>query len=1090
MKSHKIFAPLAAITIAAVAAATGAVAAHSSPPTSPYSLADATKELVLPGKNEQAPRVQEKLSELLTTADGQPHPCAGRYLLYRAHVDPIYATTIGPNDELYLGAVAGNVPVWTEKTCVRLAPDAPTIDVTAAKAGQEVSRLAVPASPRYGFLGTPGTILWHASSTSYQDNRPIWAGVGGFEPGHEGPTAEQEAANLARIDQKFAGDVVYVDLVGFTGPENGEVELFADPAGSEIERLLSTRDDISTITIKRGQHGHFDWTFTKPGIYQLQFQVRAKLLAGGEEKSSVHTVTWLVGSDEEVGLPEGVTQTSPITYDVEAQRRDLGLPEIGPDEPWRSGVQLEEALPPAEFGPQRAPTGIGVLAGTGTLTLKAQLADTDLKILPHYQPVDGQVQDLSAVDGKIIIEVPDHQLAQFDQIPDWIRQTPGFGSNWYFFVPGGQDSRIGVQLVADGSQLPFAQIPGEAVHLCVTSFEGPPQRDDASEQYAFLRGPGANIATWQPAPFDCSAVAADKLDAQQPQQLPGLLFSHPGFYESYIDLYSHARGDLYPGDASLYFAVGNEAINQARAVFAEEHPELADQVTLLPERSKGEDTQIPGFQPANPVPAPEPGEEPDSAPEPSVDPDPAPEPGEDPVPAPEPSAEPVSPPPAPNPEPMQPAPAATNLPASIKMLATSGHFDLSAGLEQGVPVGFIKDDHHGVLVDPASVAFVVSDQLRFPMSALLGSDPQVLDFKAAATEFYSLPQVQSEAGPWPGFNTLALDYSQVLPASKPGGGVALQLTKCSGPGKVLATVSVFQQHSAVFSCGDLALQDLSYREPTHKHLAFLFSKPGVYQLEYTYSWRANTAAGELKQAVVPVTFVVGEQAFTAAKQQLGLGAVDAMLPDLNLNLDRAETVTSAEPLVPTGGSTQVVGQPPRANQPAPATPAPAGIRSERQTPTVKPQNPVAAPTITLRTTRPQAVRQQSTTKALTSTTRPSTPARAAVQPQRQQGSANTAGFSRAVPAVANAQSHSRPGTVLTTSRAGTPPLLAAQSSKPGAQTAAGADYGDPQVKAAAAGKDSTSMWLYWLGGLFGAAGLVLLAVKVGGWVLARRELMQ
>lgn len=280
------------------------------------------------------------------TRTDSTHICAGRTLLYQAHVDAIYATRNQGKMDVMI--VDGQVPRPADDICLRLAPDAD-------KNGKEISRFVVPDEKALSFLGKPGTILWNGpQSADWTDNwRPLWAGIGAFDPAHE-----------YEVPGNFEDKKVHFELVDFEGP--GEMEtFFASVGNSKITRILSTRDNIRKFSYTAGYHGHFSWTFTKPGIYKLNVQAHAKHTDTGEiEKSPVRTVTWLVGSDEEVGLPEGTTKgLREITETAEQQRDAVGLPaedESSEDQPSAPSPSNPDEAEPTPSNPDEtkpAPEG-------------------------------------------------------------------------------------------------------------------------------------------------------------------------------------------------------------------------------------------------------------------------------------------------------------------------------------------------------------------------------------------------------------------------------------------------------------------------------------------------------------------------------------------------------------------------------------------------------------------------------------------------------------------------------------------------------------------------------------------------------------
>lgn len=237
------------------------------------------------------------------------HVCAGRKLLYQAHVDALYGTYI--NDKLSTAVVDGQVVRPIDEVCLRLAPDADN-------EGVEVSRLVIPDDPSFSDLGAPGTIVWYAPRTVdfMNDWRPVWAGMGAFDPNHE-----------ITVPENFVDNKVTFDLVNFDGP--GDMSVFYEtPSMEKPEYSLRTgKNPVTSFDYEVGGHGHYDWTFTKAGIYRLTVQIKARTTDGKDLLGEPKDLVWLVGSDSEVGLPEGTTENlNPITTPAETLREEMGLP--------------------------------------------------------------------------------------------------------------------------------------------------------------------------------------------------------------------------------------------------------------------------------------------------------------------------------------------------------------------------------------------------------------------------------------------------------------------------------------------------------------------------------------------------------------------------------------------------------------------------------------------------------------------------------------------------------------------------------------------------------------------------------------------
>ncbi|WP_181997876.1 choice-of-anchor M domain-containing protein [Corynebacterium diphtheriae] len=249
-------------------------------------------------------------------ADGKEvaHPCVDRKIGYQGHFDALYGTYNYPvkdpesgSPKLELMAVDGQQVVPQESLCFRLPPDA-------GKDGEELSRIRIPDDEEFEFLGKPGDIVWYAPQNIPFANghRPIWAGIGAFDPHHEPKGKDSIPAHLDKN--------MYFELTKFSGP--GDVNVFfKNNSRKEVERIFSSNDEeLKTIEYEMGSHGHFNWTFSKPGIYELTWKAYVKNGPFKVESESVRQI-WLVGSDEEVGLPEGTTTnlnkiTKPLDKDT------------------------------------------------------------------------------------------------------------------------------------------------------------------------------------------------------------------------------------------------------------------------------------------------------------------------------------------------------------------------------------------------------------------------------------------------------------------------------------------------------------------------------------------------------------------------------------------------------------------------------------------------------------------------------------------------------------------------------------------------------------------------------------------------------
>lgn len=458
------------------------------------------------------------------------HPCAGRKLLYHSHNDALYGTY--KNDKLTVMAVDGQQVTDQEKVCFRLAPDADAD-------GNDVSTLTVPEDGSLDFLGEPGSTVWAApQSADWTDSwRPIWSGLGAFDPAHE----------AGEIPDNFVDDVMHFDLVDMDGP--GDVNVFFSSRVGDPERLFSSADeDMRTITYDVGGHGHFTWTFSQPGIYKMTWQGRAELDGGGTERSEPVTQYWLVGDDTTVGLPEGTTT-------------DLRTP--------NTTEETTTASPTTSAKPAPRPTSQHTSTAAPAPTSTGSAAAEDRRKLIEAGHMDMALVAEGASIGAVLIDDSDpHNQAKRESgsfifaVPDAARKTlPADASEAFpdtpeamWILPQAQEknlpwlgfstTRVAADALAQGSKVTVAM------------------RD--------VSGPG-RIYTWHE-DLRGLRVELDSGDASKQLEYPvnahdhqGFGFTEPGVYTATFTFAgTSASGEDFSEDLVATFAVGDEAVAAAR----------------------------------------------------------------------------------------------------------------------------------------------------------------------------------------------------------------------------------------------------------------------------------------------------------------------------------------------------------------------------------------------------------------------------------------------------------------------------------------------------------------------------------------------
>lgn len=518
---------------AALLALTGAPAAHA---------ADLTDTGHKPGNLGYG--VDLPADTTYDTAEGtrETHPCAGRKLLYQSHNDALYGTRINGAD-LAVMAVDGQHVVPMDTVCFRLAPDAKSD-------GTEASRMVI--TDELSFLGNPGDIVWIApQAVNFLESwRPLWSGLGAFDPAHEAEGA---------VPTNFKDNVIHFDMVDYQGP--GDMQIFFHHNFRGPQRYFDSSDPgLHSFSYRVGGHGHFNWTFTEPGIYSVQWQLRAELDDGTTEKSAPVTQYWLVGDDPTVGLKQGTTTNlNPITDPLEPAAADTpaeapvetpaeppaGTPAETPDE-----TPVKEPVVTPRGGSCALATRPSTFIGAGHLDLA--LVEEDGEFGARLNDDSDPNAPVWRDSGSFLLEVGDTALTE---IPDTMRGT---------FL--GEFPRLWVLPQAQDQELPWpgfstthvnrdAVEPGADITLSMEDVEGP---GDLVIWHELISGPAKR--------FDSRDASAAMTYGTGAHDHLAFGFSEPGLYAATF-VYTGMKADGTPFREKIRssFAVGNDAINEARA---------------------------------------------------------------------------------------------------------------------------------------------------------------------------------------------------------------------------------------------------------------------------------------------------------------------------------------------------------------------------------------------------------------------------------------------------------------------------------------------------------------------------------------------
>ena len=610
--------------------------------------------------------------------DGRvPHVCAGRKLLHHAHVDAAYVTRV--NETFTVTVVDGRKVVKDPNSvCVRLAPDARATD------SQEVSRMVVPSGGLFDFIGKPGDIVWRAPQEQIDNWRPVWAGIGAFDTAHE--VAQPEGILL---------DEVKLSIANSSGP--GAVEVWRTVGTNSLTRGLSSDPSLAPLSLQAGSHGHWNWTFSKAGVYRLDMVASYTSTWSQRAVNSLpSTITWLVGSDDEVGLPEGTTTSlTPIgTTTEQVKEKMIASGELSTEE--------TPAEPEPPFTQAEARKQIEALFGS---TAKAPASPSSPS---HYVYKGSFTDDVRAgvpikrvtlevnANGK---SIPGEPILE---IPDSLKQTTADGDRWVLPTSGEHGS-----LGFDFTQMPADLRSGPAVYS-VDTFDGP----KGGRYIAGTVTDGAMNVTLDTTRDPNRGFTVDATAVPLAH-----VFTKPGVYTVGFNIETRDKdGNFSYKSRSAHFVVGDAAISALRAITAENNGEAP-----------------------SPAPSPNPAEPgADAPPSGGVQPD-----------------NPSKPDPANPSTPSRPGDSAIHIITEGHM---DQAMSLKDGKAE-VFVDDTADPRRPVHRASGTFAYAVPDSTHAKIPA--GAKGYSELAAAAPEGVWSLPETQLEGIPWVGFSTQRVDYSQL-----------------------------------------------------------------------------------------------------------------------------------------------------------------------------------------------------------------------------------------------------------------------------------------------------------------------------------------
>ena len=146
------------------------------------------------------------------------------------------------------------------------------------------ARLTMPPLSQFAFIGaTPGSTIWALPQTS--NPAVVWPGFNteGTPPPVRGQTMLDwnpgDARHGANTDDRWVG----IELLDMRGPSpDAEFSLYQIGTGGQPVVYMATSDGIDldglggdddVLYMSTPAHDHFNWVFTEPGLYELDFRL-------------------------------------------------------------------------------------------------------------------------------------------------------------------------------------------------------------------------------------------------------------------------------------------------------------------------------------------------------------------------------------------------------------------------------------------------------------------------------------------------------------------------------------------------------------------------------------------------------------------------------------------------------------------------------------------------------------------------------------------------------------------------------------------------------------------------------------------------
>lgn len=653
----------------------------------------------------------------------------------------------------------------------------------------------VSSHPSVSYLGAPGTLLYASPQIAGARNTPIWAGFG--------------ADSQIPID-RFRDGEFSLNLIGIDGP--GKVEYFiSGPSGEVVRRFFSSHDTkLRETLLQPAQHTHNFTTFSKPGTYRMYFQAFARDKVGNPIVSKPQVHEWRVGGNDP--RLESYIKDFRATFAAAptvAKRENTPTFQMLPKAPTSYENPGDQYYTDFKFNTGN-PADNGVLVVT----------------IDGFELIQLPVENGTATGSEMLGDEAANFQAVF--IPAQNAPTGRWASAQFSY----QRAQAGVEQTTEATVIaPENSLnPAPVYPLRVTDLT------DSQVDMSITPVPD------QPGKYLVNITARDPNFKghvrggfkEQPNQV---------FFDCFLDAdlatgsYQNVHDFSYcQKDFHLAFTVNPfPSINATGTNYAKQVTltgGLKETFTLEKTTYTGE---IPSFESPkkNPVPG-DPLDNGSQSPQQPQTPKPD-NPG---------NGSPITDggaagagqgAPGANQTPGT-DPKPPTLPSDKNLTLTKGHLDISANLS-GKEIGIVvKDDtlEHAsqtrVPRDPQALTLFVPRAAKQTRTSEQ-SDPRFDFLGAVGDHFYLLPEVQDHQLLWPGFSTEDLNYATypagidfvVTPVKTPAGAKAVGFS-------VDPFAEANQSVTTFFDTTQPGKYRLRTTEPTHRHLNWLFTKAGSYEL--------------------------------------------------------------------------------------------------------------------------------------------------------------------------------------------------------------------------------------------------------------------